>query len=66
LIAPFDIFRVEIDGQSVWRCTADTLEEAKERVRELAGRELEPDAPGKYAIVGVRTTHRLEIVIDHS
>jgi len=61
LIAPFGIFRVEIGGQSVWRCTAENLEEAKERVRELAA-----DVPGKYAIVSVRTRHRLEIVVDKS
>jgi hypothetical protein len=64
MIAPFDIFRVEIDGTSVWRCTAETLEEAKQRVRELAVRELAASSPGKYSIVSIRTNHRLEIVID--
>jgi hypothetical protein len=36
---------------------AETLDEAKERVRDLAAH-----TPGKYAIVSVRTRHRLELV----
>jgi hypothetical protein len=59
MIAPFDIFRIEIDGAPIWRCTAETLEEAKQRVRELAA-----DSPGKYSVVSVQTKHRLDIVAD--
>jgi hypothetical protein len=36
MIAPFEIFGVEVDGALIWRFAAETLEETKQRVCDLA------------------------------
>ena len=44
-IPPFEIFLQEGDGNVLWRGSAESLENAKARVRELA-----TTAPGQYLI----------------
>lgn len=54
MIPPFEIFRTEADGSVLWRGTAETLEDAKARIRELAA-----ETPGDFIIMSRRTGHKL-------
>ncbi|HEY1470977.1 MAG TPA: hypothetical protein VGF61_18200 [Candidatus Acidoferrum sp.] len=51
----FDIFQVE-DGGVLWLGSADTIEDAKEQVRQMAAR-----APGKYLLFDQKTGTKLVI-----
>ncbi|MFY9688427.1 MAG: hypothetical protein WA369_12250 [Candidatus Acidiferrales bacterium] len=47
---PFDIFQMLPVDRVLWRGTAGSLEEARTRVREMAG-----GAPGRYLVLCVQT-----------
>jgi hypothetical protein len=51
-----DIFRAESDGNVLWRGTASNLEEATERVRELA-----KTSPGDYLAVNLQSGEKVKI-----
>jgi hypothetical protein len=51
-----DIFCTESDGSYLWRGTASSLEEATERVRELA-----KSAPGDYLAVNLQSGEKIKI-----
>jgi len=57
MIAPFDIFRSEAGGTVIWHGTADSSDEAKAIIGQLA-----VDSPGEYVILsrvtGNKTTLR--------
>lgn len=54
--SPINIFRMETDGQMIWRGAAASLEEAKARVQEFA-----KSGPGHYMIVNLRSGLRITI-----
>ena len=53
MFPPFDIFRVEIDGQLVWKDTAETFDYAKLLIRILMG-----SYPGDYVIYSQKTEQK--------
>jgi hypothetical protein len=55
-----DIFRAESDGNVLWRGTAASMEEATERVRELA-----KTSPGDYLAVNLQSGQKVKIDPDH-
>lgn len=56
---PFDIFLTETNGGVLWIGTAETVEDAQARVRELASR-----SPGEYFLLNQKTGNRLVIRLD--
>ena len=50
---PLDIFRVDSNGNLIWRTTAETLEAARSRVGILMTSE-----PGDYLIYSQKTGHK--------
>ncbi|HEX4002239.1 MAG TPA: hypothetical protein VHX36_06295 [Candidatus Acidoferrales bacterium] len=58
-IPTFDIFKVEADGGVLWRESATTVDQAKQRARELAA-----TAPGEYFILSHRTGNKLKVESD--
>lgn len=59
MVAPFDILRVLKDGAPLWMEAAQTLEEAKTRVRQLAAIQ-----PGSYVIFSQKTGNKIVITAD--
>jgi hypothetical protein len=59
MISPFDVFRVDTEGSFVWRCAADTLEEAKLRIREFSA-----TLPGNYIIANILTGQKVKVSPD--
>jgi hypothetical protein len=57
--APFDIFQMMPVDRVVWRGTAESVEAAQTRVRELAA-----GSPGKYLILCVQTGVGLVVKAD--
>jgi hypothetical protein len=53
MFPPFDILRVDSDGQLVWRDQAESLTLARMRVRML-----KLDSPGDYIIYSQKTGHK--------
>ena len=53
MIPPLDIFRLDSDGNLIWRTTAETLEAATRRVGILMTSE-----PGDYVIYSQKTGHK--------
>lgn len=56
MIAPFDIFRQEQDGQVLWIGIGASLDEAEKKVAEAMTKQ-----PASYLIVSVRTGNRKTI-----
>ena len=56
MVPPFDILRVLQDGAPLWMEAAQTLEEAKARVQQLAATQ-----PGSYVIFSQKTGNRILI-----
>ena len=61
MIPPFDIFRVETDGQLTWQATAETLDVARLRVKTLMDAQ-----PGDYVIYSQETGHKMTVKADGS
>lgn len=59
MIAPFDIFLTEAGGSLRWLEAAETLEDAKARVQELA-----LCSPGEYVLLDQRTGNKIVIESD--
>jgi hypothetical protein len=59
VIAPFDLFRVEENGQLRWLAAADTLENAKAHLRAFA--ESNPALSREYVIFSQATGNRMTI-----
>jgi hypothetical protein len=59
MVAPFDILRVLNDGAPLWMEAAQTLEEAKARVQQLAA-----TLPGPYVIFSQKTGNKILITPD--
>ena len=59
MVAPFDILRVLNDGAPLWMEAAQTLEEAKARVQQLAA-----TLPGSYVIFSQKTGKKILITPD--
>jgi hypothetical protein len=57
----FDIFQMESSGSVLWQGSAASIEEAKQRVKEL-----QADTAAQYMIVGLRTGSKLLINPDVS
>jgi len=55
VVVSFDIFKIEKEGP-LWHGTANTLDEAKERIQLLAKTD-----PGEYLIFNARTGEHLTI-----
>jgi hypothetical protein len=53
MVPPLDIFRVNPDGQLIWKAAADTLEAAKARVKTLMASDT-----SDYVIYSQRTGHK--------
>ena len=53
MVPPIDIFRIDSDGQLIWRASADALDSAQRRVRILMTSE-----PGDYLIYSHETGHK--------
>jgi hypothetical protein len=56
MLRPLDIFKLENDGSTVWKGTAETLENAKLSVKILA-----ETSPGDYLIFSPATGERTVI-----
>jgi hypothetical protein len=63
MTASFDIFRMEPEGSVCWLGAAETLEEAKERIRQLAA-----SGEAEFVILDQNTGNRLivELSLDPS
>jgi hypothetical protein len=59
MIAPFDIFKTEIDGDILWLEAVPDLDTAKARVREMGS-----TSPGKYMILSQKTGNKLSLEVD--
>ncbi len=59
MIEPLDIFHLEKDGTVIWRGTAETFDEAKLRVKNLATL-----SPGDYVILNQMTGKKTLIRLD--
>jgi hypothetical protein len=53
MLPPFDIFRIESDGQLIWRASADSLNSAQRRVKILMA-----STPADYLIYSQETGHK--------
>jgi hypothetical protein len=53
MIPPLDIFRLESDGQLIWRASADGDDAAQRRVKSLMASE-----PADYVIYSQETGHK--------
>lgn len=51
---PFDIFQTEADGSVLWRGSAESFDEAKVRIQELAAK-----SPGEYIVLSRQTGHKI-------
>jgi hypothetical protein len=60
MIAPFDIFRIDGNGDLLWVEAASDLDTAKQRVRAIGS-----VSPGKYVILSQRTGNKLPVEVDH-
>lgn len=60
MIAPFDIFKTEADGQVLWVEAVPDLETAKARVQAMG-----LASPGRYMILSQKTGNRLSVEVDH-
>lgn len=61
MIAPFDILRIDGNGDLMWVEAAPDLDTAKARVRAMGS-----SSPGKYVILSQRTGNKLPVEVDHS
>ncbi len=52
-----DVFRIESSGAAVWLCTAATVQEANQRINQLAAHN-----PAHYLILDLITGRRIDIV----
>ncbi|HEY1471674.1 MAG TPA: hypothetical protein VGF61_21730 [Candidatus Acidoferrum sp.] len=59
MVPPFDILRVLKDGAPLWVEAAQTLEQAKARVQQLAATQ-----PGPYVIFSQKTGSKIVITAD--
>ena len=59
MVAPFDILRVLNDGASLWMEAAQTLEQGKARVPQLAA-----TLPGSYVIFSQKTGNKILLTPD--
>jgi hypothetical protein len=59
MIPKFDIFRLDADGKASWLKTAETLEEARTKARQLAA-----NSHGQHLILDQNTGKK--IVVDHT
>jgi hypothetical protein len=59
MTARFDLFQMEADGGVLWCESAATLEEAKVRLRQLAGL-----TPGQYLVLNQGTGAKLVFTLD--
>jgi hypothetical protein len=53
MLPPFDIFRIESDGQLIWCAPADTLTSAERRIKILMA-----STPADYLIFSQETGHK--------
>ena len=60
MIAPFDIFRTEENGDLLWLEAVPDLETAKARVQAMGTL-----APGRYMILSQRTGNKLCLEVDN-
>jgi hypothetical protein len=61
MIPPFDIFRVDSDGQLMWKATVETLDVARVQIKILMRAEA-----GDYIIHSQPTGHKMVIKADGS
>jgi hypothetical protein len=61
MISPLDVFKLEADGQLVWKAAAQTLEAAKLHVQVLMASE-----PADYVIFSQQTGHKTIIKADRA
>jgi hypothetical protein len=59
MVPPFDILRVLQDGAPLWMEAAQTLEDAKARVQQLAA-----VLPGPYVIFSQKTGNKILLAAD--
>jgi hypothetical protein len=59
MVPPFDILRVLKDGAPLWMEAAQTLDQAKARVQQLAATQ-----PGPYVICSQKTGNKIVITPD--
>lgn len=59
MIAPFDIFKSEGNGDLLWLEAVPDLDTAKARVREMGS-----SSPGKYMILSQKTGNKLSVEVD--
>lgn len=60
MIAPFDILKIDDNGELLWVEAAPDLDTAKERVRAMGSA-----SPGRYVILSQRTGNKLPVEVDH-
>jgi hypothetical protein len=59
MIAAFDIFKTDGNGDLLWLEAVPDLDTAKARVREMG-----PTSPGKYIILSQKTGNKLSVEVD--
>ena len=58
MVPCFDIFKIDSDGNVLWRGAAESLVVAKDKIQKLAA-----STPGEYLILDQHTGHRLIVAL---